>query len=379
MISCQILFENYVFFIVLVMGVLMKKIVIVSANSVHLRRFLLGLQSLNVDYYLITNKKPDFVTDAKCLIVSFSFFSIASIIKMIIKFIRIRPEVIHIHQANSVAFNTIIAKTLSFVKSKVILTTWGSDILVLPHKNFLLNFIVKYNLNSSDIITADAQHVLNEITKITDDKLSNDCLRLINFGVNVIPFNNDIISSKEDIILSVRLHKKLYNIDRIIVAFNEVMEKGLIPASYELIVVASGEESQSLKSLVANCNYANKIKFTGMITFEQLVTYYKAAKVMVSIPSSDASSSSLLESMLYGCIPVVSDLEANKEWINNGENGFVCNLQEYDDSNLINAIEAACKFGQSISTMNEIYSTNYRIVQERADYNTNMRKFVSLY
>jgi glycosyltransferase involved in cell wall biosynthesis len=357
----------------------MKRIVIVSSDSVHLRRFLLGLQNLNVNYYLITNKKPDFVEAAKCLIVNFSFFSIVSIIKMVIQFIRLRPDVIHIHQANSVAFNTIMAKTISLIKSKIILTTWGSDILILPNKNFLLNFIVKYNLASSDIITADAQHVLNEIKKVTDYKLENDFLRLINFGVNIIPFDNDIISSKENIILSVRLHKKLYNIDKIIMAFNEAMEKRLIPTSYKLVIAAAGEESKTLKTIASSSKYANNIKFIGMISFEQLVTYYKASKIMISIPSSDASSSSLLESILYGCIPVVSDLYANKEWINNGENGFLCPLKKDDTLNLINAIEAACKIGQDLKAMSNMYSHNYRIVQQRADYRVNMQKFVDLY
>lgn len=357
----------------------MKRIVIVSSDSVHLRRFLLGLQNLNVEYYLITNKKPDFVEDNKCLIVSFSFFSIFSIFKMAIKLFILSPKVIHIHQANSVAFNTIIAKAISCVKSNVILTTWGSDILVLPNKNFLLKSIVKCNLISSDIITADAQHVLNEIIKITCGKLSYDCLRLINFGVNVIPFDSDMINSKEDIILSVRLHKKLYNIDKIIYAFNEMMEKRLIPTSYQLVIAAAGEDSQTLKMLASSSKYANNIKFTGMISFERLVSYYKASKIMISIPSSDASASSLLESMLYGCIPIVSDLYANKEWINNGINGFLCALKEDDNSNLINAIESAYKISQDLKAMSDLYKYNYHIVQQRADYRANMQKFVDLY
>jgi glycosyltransferase involved in cell wall biosynthesis len=357
----------------------MRNILIVSSYSVHLKRFLLGLQSLNIDYYLITNKKPDFVEASKCLIVNFSFFSIFSIMKMVIKFIRLRPKVIHIHQANSVAFNAIIAKSISFIKSKIILTTWGSDILILPHKTFLLNCIVKFNLMASDIITADAQHILNEIMRITKYKLDNDFLKLINFGVNIIPFDHDIISSKEDIILSVRLHKKLYNIDKIIVAFNEAMTKRLIPASYKLIIVAAGEESHSLKLLAKSCKYANKIKFTGMIDFQQLVEYYKAAKIMVSIPSSDASSSSLLEAMLYGCIPVVSNLEANQEWIHHANNGFLCSLKNNINMNLIEALQSACVIGSNQQKLQCIYNKNYNIVATKANYKHNMKKFVQIY
>jgi glycosyltransferase involved in cell wall biosynthesis len=57
--------------------------------------------------------------------------------------------------------------------------------------------------------------------------------------------------------------------------------------------------------------------------------WYARARFWISIPESDATSISLLEAMAYGCIPIVSNLPSNKEWITDGENGFIIkNLDE---------------------------------------------------
>ena len=38
---------------------------------------------------------------------------------------------------------------------------------------------------------------------------------------------------------------------------------------------------------------------------------------------SDSVSVSLLEAMAHGCIPLLSDLPANREWVGDGDNGLV--------------------------------------------------------
>jgi glycosyltransferase involved in cell wall biosynthesis len=42
-----------------------------------------------------------------------------------------------------------------------------------------------------------------------------------------------------------------------------------------------------------------------------------------SILTSDALSVSLLEAMAHGCIPIVSDLPDNREWVEDNKNGII--------------------------------------------------------
>ncbi len=43
----------------------------------------------------------------------------------------------------------------------------------------------------------------------------------------------------------------------------------------------------------------------------------------LSLPRSDSVSVSVLEAMAHGCVPLLSDLPANRELVRNGDNGLI--------------------------------------------------------
>ena len=45
--------------------------------------------------------------------------------------------------------------------------------------------------------------------------------------------------------------------------------------------------------------------------------------MFISLPESDSVAVSVLEAMAYGCIPLLSDLPANRELVRDGENGVI--------------------------------------------------------
>lgn len=99
------------------------------------------------------------------------------------------------------------------------------------------------------------------------------------------------------------------------------------------------------------------------------ILYYSQAKIWVSIPESDATSISLLEAMSMGCVPVVSDLPANREWITDGDNGLIVrdvNTDFFSEAmQRINAAEAA--------------ELNRKIVAEKATKEANRKIFIAIY
>lgn len=355
----------------------MKKIVIIAPKSVHVTRFLNGLDAHDLEYYVITNHELCSISKDRVCLTKFSLFNISGIKKIRNFLLQIKPDILHIHQANSVAFNTIIALKMTNIKPKVILTAWGSDILVLPHKSYFLRWMVKFNLLNSDVITADAKYVLSQIQKLLT-YVNPKSLHLINFGVSVSTFNPELLTKKEDLILSVRLHKDLYNIDKIILGFISAVKSGALPVSYNLVVAASGETTDELKLLAQNSICNERIKFVGMLDYDRLVSYYKKAKIMISIPESDASASSLFEAMMYGCIPLVSDLPANKEWITGGLNGVVAkadNLYFGLPQDLMRALSLT----QDLERYQQIYRNNYETILEQANHEASINKFIDLY
>ena len=78
------------------------------------------------------------------------------------------------------------------------------------------------------------------------------------------------------------------------------------------------------KRWIRRMNIADSVRLLPILTREQLASMFAAAQVCVSPSSHDGTSNSLLEAMAGGCFPVAGDLESVREWIADGENGFLC-------------------------------------------------------
>ncbi|MFN7726887.1 MAG: glycosyltransferase, partial [Rubrivivax sp.] len=57
-------------------------------------------------------------------------------------------------------------------------------------------------------------------------------------------------------------------------------------------------------------------------------THYAQAQWYISLPHSDSVAVSVLEAMAHGCIPILSDLPANRELVRDGDNGIVLQAAE---------------------------------------------------
>jgi glycosyltransferase involved in cell wall biosynthesis len=161
--------------------------------------------------------------------------------------------------------------------------------------------------------------------------------------------------------------KSLYRIDKIIEGFAKLIEQGN-PENWKLVIGAVGEEKQSLIELTQKLNIDAHVKFVGWLEKEQNSYYYNISKYYISIPESDATSISLLEAMAAGCIPILSDLPANREWIKDGENGLIV-----ADLNS-NYIKDALK----INVGNAI-KINREIIAQHGTKEANKAKFIAFY
>lgn len=313
----------------------MRKLLLVSSNTIHTYKYLQLVEDYFDEILLITDEKSA-VYNYPTIELSFNlkvknlFSTVKQIKKQIADF---QPTVIHIHQANSYAFYALLASRKT--KIPTILTAWGSDILVIPKSNFLLKKMVQFNLKTADFLTSDSTFMAAEMKKLAP---SINKILIANFGIDVTPIN----CPKENIVYSNRLHKKLYRVDKIIEAFARFKQNNE-RKDWRLVVAATGNETESLKDKANELGLTDDVEFVGWIQKEDNEQWYSKAKIWVSIPESDATSISLLEAMACGSIPVVSDLPANREWIQSGVNGIVVEDLESDfisDALLLNQEEA---------------------------------------
>ncbi|MBP7497423.1 MAG: glycosyltransferase family 4 protein [Bacteroidales bacterium] len=341
----------------------MKKLLLVSSGCIHTYNFYKLIADYFNDILLITDKHDRNYPEINHKELVFSlknpFKAIISIkkIRQIIK--EYKPDIIHIHQAGTHALLVQIAN--SKAKVPIVLTAWGSDILYVPNKNFLYKTLAKYIIRHSDFITSDSAFMGDEIKKIA--ALVNKEIVIANFGIDIDIFDN----VKENIIYSNRLHKKIYRIDLIIKAFAKFIVNRKTE-NWRLIIAGDGEETVGLKELVKAENISDLTEFAGWVDKKTNLNFYNKAKIYISIPETDATSISLLEAMAAGCIPVVSDLPANREWIKDMENGIIVK----DLSN--NFIESALLIDE-----NKVKLTNRNIINSKATKAANKILFTNIY
>jgi glycosyltransferase involved in cell wall biosynthesis len=235
------------------------------------------------------------------------FFTIKRIIK------KVGPVIVNPHYITSHGFLSALIKRFSRQKFLLVQSAWGSDILVTPFRNAFYKRITRFCLRIADIATSDSLHMTEVLTRLFPVETLT-----FSFGLEALP---DYDPDKKDFhfYYSNRMLSPNYNIGEVIRFFSKV-----VPADPKarLVVAHDGPDRGSLESLAMELGLDGKVTFSGFIGEEEQAANYRKAGIYISIPTSDATSVSLLEAMAYGCIPIVSDIPANREWITAGVNGL---------------------------------------------------------
>jgi glycosyltransferase involved in cell wall biosynthesis len=151
---------------------------------------------------------------------------------------------------------------------------------------------------------------------------------------------------------------------------------GEIPPSLTMKFVSSGpllEETERLADRLIPPSWRDRVVFLGGASHEELNHIVKSASFYLSASLSDGTSSSLLEAMASGLIPIVSDIAANREWIVPETNGLL--FSPGDHRELANQIRRAIKHEPWMANAR---IANRKLVEERADANVNMIKLLEI-
>jgi glycosyltransferase involved in cell wall biosynthesis len=132
------------------------------------------------------------------------------------------------------------------------------------------------------------------------------------------------IPATAPIILSNRNMKPLYNIDLIVRSFVYALQE--FPSAILILLRGYGVEdyTQRIADEVDRLNLSANIRIvTQLLTPRQMAVFLNAAEVLLSIPNSDSFPISVLEGMACGAIPVLGNIEANRELIRLGGNATI--------------------------------------------------------
>lgn len=284
----------------------------------------------------------------------------------------IKPDILHGGYAFISGFICALTKFRPFL-----LMPWGCDILRLPQKLIVIKKLVSYAIRNSDMITCDAESV----KKVLVSKYNYDFNKIIVFpwGINLSLFSPSRESNIREelgwqhniVLICTRQHEKIYGIKYLVEAIPKIVAN---ENRARFLFIGNGPLTKIYTERIKNLGFEKYVKFMGYVKNELLPKYLNASDIYVSPSLTDGTSICLLEAMACGLPAVVTDVDANLEWIKNGYNGLVC--PKRNPEVLSEKISLLIKNEKMRKKMGKI---NYTTAAERADWEKNFTKLEEIY
>jgi glycosyltransferase involved in cell wall biosynthesis len=115
-------------------------------------------------------------------------------------------------------------------------------------------------------------------------------------------------------IASLRAWEPNYRIDTVLQAL-ALLRAARPQAGACLHLLGGGPDEAPLRALAARLGLGDSVAFIGRVDDAAMLATLQRCRVSVSVPESDATSVSVLESMACGLPVVASALPANRAWI----------------------------------------------------------------
>lgn len=296
-----------------------------DASSVHTRRWVQAALSRGAEAVVVT-RLPAEIPGARVVTVAegsdkLGWFKAVPAMRRAVQSIarEFRPNLIHGHYVTSYGF-WAAACGLSLPR---VLTAWGTDILVTPQESTLMRWLVSWSLRRADAITADSQDMLTAIEQLCPGAHAQQIL----WGADTDHFCPGTPASDFEIV-SLRSWEPNYNIDAIVEAFARFLT--LRPHSHaRLHLLGGGSMAGALEERVTALRLLQQVRFHGRMNDVGMRDLMQRCRVSVSVPTSDATSVSVLESMACGLPVIASDLPANRQWLDE-RGGWIVPVRDID-------------------------------------------------
>src|SRR6266480_554774 len=227
----------------------------------------------------------------------------------------IDPDILHAHYVTSYG----LAGALTG-RRPLIVTAWGSDVLVMPEESWIYRQMVRFVLNRADLITSMAEHMTRHL--IERRYAVAEKIITLPFGVDTDVFNPTQRSRRHStdspLVVSTRRLDHGLDVYLFIQAIPEVLKHY---PNAQFVVTGDGTLRAQLEHLAADLGIKQDVEFRGDISHSEMTRLLGHADVFVSTSRSDGNNISLNEAMACGAFPVATDIPANRVWIENGKNG----------------------------------------------------------
>lgn len=271
------------------------------------------------------------------------------------------PHLVHAHYVTSYGL-----LALASGRRPLVLTAHGSDVLVSPRNPFM-RALVRRVLRAASLITIPGEHMREAIDALLGGV--DRPVLVLQYGVEVDRLAalgdrlGDVAAERRRPlrIVSVRHLLPLYGVDLLLQALAELRAGGL---EFSCDIVGGGPERAPLERLTRDLSLDDCVVFHGAVPSAAAEEAMARADVYVSVPASDGLSISLLEALAIGVVPVLSDIPANRGWVEEGSSGAYATRTA---EGVADGILRASRLDRATATRR-----NRELVRARADRATNL-------
>jgi len=291
---------------------------------------------------------------------------------------RIKPDIVH---AGPIQTCTFIAVLSGF--HPILTKSWGYDLVRDADLSKWMQWVTRYTLKRSAFFTSDAN--------VTRDKavafgMNPENIVVFPWGVNIERFHPEkedkprkkvsgqkskIKGGKSITLFCNRTWEPIYGVDVLAKAFVKV---AVTNPGVNLILLGGGSQGANIRKILMNSGVMERVHFGGQVGQRDLPRWYHMADIYISPSHVDGSSVSLLEALACGMPSLVSDIPGNKEWVEEGVNGWLFRDGDVDDlaEKILLAIKSRRSWGR-------ISKAARKTAEERADWKKNFGKLLEAY
>ena len=273
-----------------------------------------------------------------------------------------RPDLVDAHYIPNYGLMAVLAGFAPRV-----ISAWGSDLLRDPRRDPFRRARARFVLAHADHVVTDSENLAAAARGLGAPP---DLVSAIPWGIDLSRFAMGK-ERESGLVVSTRLHEPIYDLPTLI---RGVARAQRARPELHLVIAGDGSRRAEIEAQAARELRAGSWRMLGTLAPADLAGWLGRAEVYVAAARSDSTSVSLLEAMACGAIPVVADLEGNREWVSEGEGARL--FPAGDDMRLAAGLEAVLA---DTAWRERARAYNRRIVETRGDAAINMPRVEALF
>jgi len=199
------------------------------------------------------------------------------------------------------------------LRGRMAASAWGSDVLVTPDRSAAQRWLLKRVLRAATLATSDSQHMAERMKHYGSREVV-----VFPFGLEAMP--PEPPAKQPWLVYANRGLEPIYRPLAVLEWFRSL--RAWQPQA-QLVVANDGTLRAELEAWVREQGLADSVRFVGRLDQPAQDAWYGRAQWYLSLPASDSVAVSVIEAMAQGCVPVLSDLPANRELVRHGDNGLI--------------------------------------------------------